>query len=379
MFIDDFNMPEKEVFGAQPPLEILRQWMQYEFWYDLRKQTAKRIVDTKIVAGMGHPGGGRTHISPRTLHMMHVLNMTFPERSQLVRIFGAMANSHLAAFEEDTKAAGDMMTNATIDLPARPRALPTPDKPHYVQPRDISRVVQGVLRPSAYSTRDASCASSARVYRVLGPLTNTADRVRQPHDEKLGPLPDGHGSCTGRHAPFGDFMRAAPEGGAPYEEAGRAGSSKSTGGEARGVQLGAGVQAMNLVIRRHRQRVPHQAGPPCRAATPCSSAWAAAAASPSPASRPTLRFKVFDRGRPRLQVGPLREDLKKLYERTGLNNEATVFLFNDTQVIESSFLEDINGTRARTQPHTLRHASRAHRPRSPPHPHPLPPPLPLPP
>ena len=32
MFIDDFNMPEKEIFFAQPPLEILRQWMQYEFW-----------------------------------------------------------------------------------------------------------------------------------------------------------------------------------------------------------------------------------------------------------------------------------------------------------------------------------------------------------
>ena len=32
-FIDDLNMPEKEIFGAQPPLEILRQWMQYSFWY----------------------------------------------------------------------------------------------------------------------------------------------------------------------------------------------------------------------------------------------------------------------------------------------------------------------------------------------------------
>ena len=50
MFIDDFNMPEKEIFGAQPPLEILRQWMQYEFWYDLKKQTQRFIKDTKVVA-----------------------------------------------------------------------------------------------------------------------------------------------------------------------------------------------------------------------------------------------------------------------------------------------------------------------------------------
>ena len=38
-----------------------------------------------------------------------------------------------------------------------------------------------------------------------------------------------------------------------------------------------------------------------------------------------------------------REDLKKLYEMTGINQTTTVFLFNDTQVIETGFLEDING------------------------------------
>ena len=38
-----------------------------------------------------------------------------------------------------------------------------------------------------------------------------------------------------------------------------------------------------------------------------------------------------------------REDLKKLYEMTGINQQTTVFLFNDTQVIETGFLEDING------------------------------------
>ena len=38
-----------------------------------------------------------------------------------------------------------------------------------------------------------------------------------------------------------------------------------------------------------------------------------------------------------------REDLKKLYEKTGVENTDTVFVFNDTQVIEPSFLEDING------------------------------------
>jgi len=33
-FIDDLNMPRKDTFGSQPPLELMRQWIDYEFWYD---------------------------------------------------------------------------------------------------------------------------------------------------------------------------------------------------------------------------------------------------------------------------------------------------------------------------------------------------------
>ena len=35
-------------------------------------------------------------------------------------------------------------------------------------------------------------------------------------------------------------------------------------------------------------------------------------------------------------------DLKKLYFMAGVDNKPTIFLFNDTQVLDESFLEDIN-------------------------------------
>lgn len=36
-FIDDLNMPRKDTFGSQPPLELMRMWIDYEFWYNRLK------------------------------------------------------------------------------------------------------------------------------------------------------------------------------------------------------------------------------------------------------------------------------------------------------------------------------------------------------
>lgn len=68
VFVDDMNMPKPEKYKAQPPIEILRQFVDSGGWYDRKdRHPFINIVDTMLVCAMGLPGGGKSFITPRFL------------------------------------------------------------------------------------------------------------------------------------------------------------------------------------------------------------------------------------------------------------------------------------------------------------------------
>ncbi|XP_066527086.1 dynein axonemal heavy chain 1 [Hoplias malabaricus] len=151
-FIDDLNMPMLETYGAQPPIELLRQWMDHGGWYD-RKQIGafKQLVDIIFACAMGPPGGGRNPITQRFTRHFNFLSFTEMEDSSKRRIFSTILGNWMEKVPQ-LLPLNEPLVDATIKVYSTITSglLPTPAKSHYTfNLRDLSKVFQGMLMAEA--------------------------------------------------------------------------------------------------------------------------------------------------------------------------------------------------------------------------------------
>uniref|UniRef100_A0A8C2YBK7 Dynein axonemal heavy chain 1 n=1 Tax=Coturnix japonica TaxID=93934 RepID=A0A8C2YBK7_COTJA len=150
-FIDDLNMPTLETYGAQPPIELLRQWMDHKGWYDRKLiGTFKKLVDINFVCAMGPPGGGRNAVTPRFTRHFNYLSFTEMDDDSKKTIFSNILGSWMGKYTgaDAVKDLNKPLVDATIYvyLTITSQLLPTPTKSHYTfNLRDLSKVFQGML------------------------------------------------------------------------------------------------------------------------------------------------------------------------------------------------------------------------------------------
>ncbi|CUG87367.1 Hypothetical protein, putative, partial [Bodo saltans] len=152
VFIDDMNMPLKEQYGAQPPIEILRQWMDYKGWYDRKTREFFHVVDIMFAAAMGPPGGGRNTVSNRFIRHFNMIAFPDIDDDNMKFIFTSILDSFMkGGFVDDVKSRMSNVVEGAIEVynTIIKELRPTPSRPHYLfNLRDLAKVIGGFLYAS---------------------------------------------------------------------------------------------------------------------------------------------------------------------------------------------------------------------------------------
>lgn len=164
IFIDDVNMPAVERYGAQPPIELLRQLLSDGGLYDRQGFYWKQIDKFVCVCAAAPPSGGRSVLTPRFTRYFHMFCVPQPSEDTMIAIFEAIVQGFLNSlqFSDSVRKCGNIVVGSTIDVFKQllERLLPTPSKFHYTfNLRDISKVFQGFLMCKPICVPDPeSCA-----------------------------------------------------------------------------------------------------------------------------------------------------------------------------------------------------------------------------
>jgi dynein heavy chain, axonemal len=73
LFIDDVNMPAYDNYGTQMPIELLRQFLDFQGLYDREYLEWKKISDTTLICAAAPPEGGRKVLSKRFTRHFHMI------------------------------------------------------------------------------------------------------------------------------------------------------------------------------------------------------------------------------------------------------------------------------------------------------------------
>jgi len=148
-FIDDVNMPQLEKYFAQPPCELLRQAIDAQGFYDTKGLFFKNIKDTKFVCACAPPGGGRNKVTPRLFRHFNMVWIPDLSSASMRTIFTSILRGYTEQKPDsglDFVAEGIVKAEVEIYTKTIKEFLPTPSKSHYTfNLRDPSKVIQGML------------------------------------------------------------------------------------------------------------------------------------------------------------------------------------------------------------------------------------------
>ncbi|GMI07902.1 hypothetical protein TrRE_jg5473 [Triparma retinervis] len=357
IFVDDVNMPQKEEYGAQPPIEILRQWFDNGGWYDRKALTFRKIIDCIYVLACGPPGGGRNHITARYVRHFNIIGYTAMQDSSMALIFGTILSNFLNNFDDCLKGFSEPIVSSTINVynTILEDLRPTPAKPHYTYNlRDLSKVFQGVLMMNARKVgtpKDLArmwVHESRRVFadRLINKTdTNWFDGLLKEQMDKNMDGMDWDPMVTEMEIICGDYMvpGADPK---IYEEIKDLEQLQPTIEEYLGEYNAESKQPMNLVM--FMDAIGHVSRISRVIRQPQGNALLLGVGGSGRQSMSRMATFIADYQLTTIEISKgyglteWRENIKECLLYAGVDDKPVVFLFNDVQVVFSQMLEDVN-------------------------------------
>jgi dynein heavy chain len=99
LFIDDVNMPLTELYGAQPPIELLKTILCYRGVFDRNTKDWKDIENLWMVAAASPAGGGRSELTPSFYRHFTVFCLPEGGEESINLIFSSIMEGYLSTHE----------------------------------------------------------------------------------------------------------------------------------------------------------------------------------------------------------------------------------------------------------------------------------------
>ncbi|EAY20056.1 Dynein heavy chain family protein [Trichomonas vaginalis G3] len=148
IFLDNIGAVKPEIYGAQPPLELIRQLCDYGGWYNTSNVEFQNVVDTTLIACMGPAGSGLFNIPERLMRHFNIIHAPKTKEDSMKNILKSLLKLKFTGFTESVTNVFGATVNACIDIHKQcvENLLPIPSKLHYIfSLRNIIRVLKGML------------------------------------------------------------------------------------------------------------------------------------------------------------------------------------------------------------------------------------------
>lgn len=184
LFCDEINLPDMDRYGTQRVISFLRQLLEHRGFFRTSDQAWVTLERIQFVGACNPPTDpGRKPLSHRFLRHVPVIYVDYPGETSLKQIYGTFSRAMLRLVPT-LRGYAEPLTNAMVEFYLASQEKFTQDmQPHYVySPREMTRWVRGICE----AIRPLDTISAEGLVRIWAheALRLFQDRLVEDHERK---------------------------------------------------------------------------------------------------------------------------------------------------------------------------------------------------